>query len=69
MNSEIFEKMLERISQGKYESDKLKILYENEKNKNYIQSKKIQDHIIEYLQKNDISLYRKIVPERGVTGH
>ena len=66
MNPEIFEKMLERISQGKYESDKLKILYKNAKNKNDIQSKKIQDHIIEYLQKNDILLYRKIVPESKI---
>uniref|UniRef100_UPI001E2E5A54 hypothetical protein n=2 Tax=Vibrionaceae TaxID=641 RepID=UPI001E2E5A54 len=66
MKPELFNKMLKRISDGEYSSDKLQVLYVNAENQGDEQGRNLMSHIINYSQYQDTVLYKKLVPESDV---
>jgi len=67
MKSELFDKMLERISNGELTSDKLQVLYTNAEKQGDDQGRDLMAHIIKYSEHKDTVLYRKLVPESDVS--
>ncbi|HHQ4914571.1 hypothetical protein ACK366_19345 [Aeromonas veronii] len=66
MKPELFEKILRRISDGEYSSNKLQVLYDNAESKGDEQGRNLMAHIIHYSQSKDIVLYKKLVPESDI---
>ncbi|CAH8239896.1 hypothetical protein [Vibrio aestuarianus] len=66
MKPELFDKMLKRIFDGDYSSDKLQVLYANAEKQGDEQGRKLMAHIVNYSQYQDTVLYKKLVPESDV---
>ncbi|MEZ9917668.1 hypothetical protein BCT06_14155 [Vibrio breoganii] len=66
MNANLFDKILNRISDGELSSEKLQVLYMNAESQGDEQGRDLMAHIIKYTQLKDTVLYRKLVPESDV---
>jgi hypothetical protein len=62
MKTEMYEKMLASIESGQIAAKKLHILYANAEHQGDEQGRDMMAHIIEYSERHETKLYRKLVP-------
>lgn len=67
MEIETYQKLLSRIEEGKIPPQKLQVIYDNAKQKTDKQATNLINIIINYTEKNEVALYKKLVPESNVS--